>query len=195
MGRWLVAGLGNPGSAYETTRHNMGFLVADLAARKLKGRFVRTKWKAVAARCELWGDEVIILKPHSFMNLSGYPVKAAMEHFGIGPERLIVVFDDLDLPPGRIRVRPSGSAGGHNGMKSIISAIGTGDFARVRVGIGRPPAYMESAEYVLQRPDRQEARLLSEGVGQAALAVEEIILSGVEKAASRFNGQRAEEPV
>lgn len=191
MGRWLVVGLGNPGSAYETTRHNMGFLVADLLAKRMKGRFTRTKWKAVGAKCEFAGDEILIFKPHTYMNLSGVPVKAAMEHLGIGPDRLIVVYDDMDLAPGRIRVRPSGSAGGQKGMKSIIASIGTEEFARVRVGIGHPPAYADTADYVLQRPDRSEARLLSAGVAAAAEAVEEIILGGAASAAAKFNGTGA----
>ncbi|MBP7110412.1 MAG: aminoacyl-tRNA hydrolase [Firmicutes bacterium] len=191
MGRWLVAGLGNPGSAYETTRHNMGFLAADLIARRMKARFTRTKWKAVAARCEFAGEEVLVLKPHTYMNLSGVPVKAAMEQLGIGPDRLIAVYDDMDLAPGRIRVRPNGSAGGHKGMKSIIAAIGSEDFARVRVGIGRPPAYAETVDFVLERPDRAEAKLLSAGIAAAAEAVEEIIVRGVASAASKFNGAKA----
>lgn len=191
MGRWLVAGLGNPGSAYETTRHNMGFLAADLIARRMKARFTRTKWKAVAAKCEFAGEEVLVLKPHTYMNLSGFPVKAAMEQLGIGPDRLIAVYDDMDLAPGRIRVRPNGSAGGHKGMKSIIASIGSDDFARVRVGIGRPPAYAETVDFVLERPDRAEARLLSAGIAAAAEAVEEIIIAGVASAASKFNGANA----
>lgn len=192
MGRWLVAGLGNPGSAYETTRHNMGFLAADLIARRMKARFTRTKWKAVAAKCEFAGEEVLVLKPHTYMNLSGFPVKAAMEQLGIGPDRLIAVYDDMDLAPGRIRVRPNGSAGGHKGMKSIIASIGSDDFARVRVGIGRPPAYAETVDFVLERPDRAEARLLSAGIAAAAEAVEEIIIAGVASAASKFNGANAQ---
>ena len=192
MGRWLVAGLGNPGSAYETTRHNMGFLAADLIARRMKARFTRTKWKAVGAKCEFAGEEVLVLKPHTYMNLSGFPVKAAMEQLGIGPDRLIAVYDDMDLAPGRIRVRPNGSAGGHKGMKSIIASIGSEDFARVRVGIGRPPAYAETVDFVLERPDRAEARLLSAGIAAAAEAVEEIIIAGVASAASKFNGANAQ---
>lgn len=188
MARWLVAGLGNPGSAYETTRHNMGFLAADLMVRRLKGRFVRSRWKAVTARCEFAGDEVVVIKPHSFMNLSGGPVSAAMCALDVDASHLIVMFDDMDLEPGRIRVRPSGSAGGHKGMKSIIASLGTDRFARVRIGIGHPPAYAQTVDYVLERPDRQEAKLLSFGVAAAAEAVEEIILSGVEAAASKFNG-------
>lgn len=191
MGSWLVAGLGNPGSAYETTRHNMGFLAAELIARRMKGRFVRTRWNATAAKCSFAGEDVLILKPHTFMNLSGGPVAAAMGAMGISASRLIVVFDDMDLDPGRIRVRPSGSAGGHKGMKSIIGAIGTDQFARVRVGIGRPPAYAETVDFVLERPDRQEAKLLAFAVAAAAEAVEEIIISGPAAAASRFNGQGA----
>ena len=188
MGKWLVAGLGNPGSAYETTRHNMGFLAADLIARRMKGRFVRTRWNASAAKCEFAGEQVVVLKPHSFMNLSGGPVAAAMRALGIDATRLIVVYDDMDLDAGRIRIRPSGSAGGHKGMKSIIGIIGTEEFARVRIGIGRPPAYAETIDFVLQRPDRQEAKLLSDGIASAAEAVEEIILAGPVEAASKFNG-------
>lgn len=188
MGTWLIAGLGNPGSAYETTRHNMGFLAAELLARRLKGRFVRTRWNASAAKCEFAGEQVVIIKPHSYMNLSGGPVTSAMRALGIDASRLIVIYDDMDLDPGRIRIRPSGSAGGHKGMKSIIGIIGTDQFARVRIGIGRPPAYDKTIDFVLERPDRQEARLLSAGIAAAAEAVEEIIISGTAFAASRFNG-------
>lgn len=193
MGSWLVAGLGNPGSAYETTRHNMGFLAADLIARRMKGRFVRTRWNAVAAKCLFAGEQIVILKPHSFMNLSGGPVAAAMRATGADPDHLIVIYDDMDLDPGRIRVRPSGSAGGHKGMKSIIGTIGTEDFARVRIGIGRPPAYAQTIDFVLERPDRQEARLLAMAVETAAEAVEEIIMTGAASAASKFNGQAAKQ--
>ena len=122
------------------------------------------------------------------MNLSGGPVAAAMRALGIDAARLIVVYDDMEEAPGRIRVRPSGSAGGHKGMKSIIGIIGTEQFTRVRIGIGRPPAYAETIDFVLQRPDRQEAKLLSEGIAAAAEAIEEIILSGPAEAASKFNG-------
>jgi PTH1 family peptidyl-tRNA hydrolase len=191
MGSWLIAGLGNPGSSYEITRHNMGFLAADLVARRMKGRFVRTRWNAVAAKCCFAGENIVILKPHSFMNLSGGPVAAALRYLNIDNSRLIVIFDDMDLDPGRIRVRPSGSAGGHKGMKSIIDTIGTSEFVRVRIGIGRPPAYSETVDFVLQRPDRQEAKLLSGALAAAAEAVEEIIISGAASAASKFNGMEA----
>jgi PTH1 family peptidyl-tRNA hydrolase len=196
MGNWLVVGLGNPGSAYETTRHNMGFLAADLIARRLKARFVRTRWKAVAAKASFASEEVLILKPHTFMNLSGGPVKAALNALNIDQSRLIVVFDDMDLDAGRIRVRRSGSAGGQKGMKSIIASIGSEDFARIRIGIGRPAPFGGSVDYVLQRPDRLEAKLLAFAIAAAAEAVEEIIISGVDKAASKFNGSSPkDEPI
>jgi peptidyl-tRNA hydrolase, PTH1 family len=171
----LVVGLGNPGRSYERTRHNVGALVADELARRHGGSW-RKKKKTEAAPVSLGSREVTLLKPTTFMNNSG----AALA--GYGDEDLILVHDDLDLPPGDVRVKAGGGAGGHNGLRSVIQRLGP-DFVRVRVGIGRPPAGVGVTDYVLSRMDAA----VRDAVPKAADAVEAVVEDGPEAAMNRFN--------
>lgn len=189
---WLVAGLGNPGSQYAQTRHNIGFMVVDELARRFGGRLARHK-RAQALACEAKvgppgsSVPVVLAEPQSFMNASGGPVKALMQFYGVDQEQLIVVHDELDIPFEAIRTKRGGGDGGHNGLKSIRQALGSGEFLRVRVGIGRPPGQQDPADYVLRTfsaSERPEVGLL---VDRAADAVESLLLRGLESTQNAFN--------
>ena len=189
---WLVVGLGNPGPEYAATRHNVGFLVADLLADQYGVRMARHKrGHALAAegRIGVPGSttHVVLVEPLSFMNDSGGPVKALMAFYGVEPDRLVVVHDELDIPFTAIRAKFGGGDNGHNGLKSIRRAIGTGEFLRVRVGIGRPPGRQDPADYVLKPYPSAERKELPEVVQRAADAVECLITEGLEATQNRFN--------
>jgi PTH1 family peptidyl-tRNA hydrolase len=191
---FLVVGLGNPGAEYENTPHNMGFRVID---RLAEAHGVRVSRKENVSRVGLGavaGKAVALAKPQTFMNLSGPSVKAVLERYGVGPDRLIVVYDELDLPFGSLRIRLRGSAAGHNGMKSIIGSLGTNEFVRVRVGVW-PAAPKDSgqtggrdgAKFVLAPFRRAQMKEVEEIAGRAAEAVETIIAEGADKAMAKFN--------
>ena len=189
---WLVVGLGNPGPEYAATRHNVGFLVADLLADQYGVRMARHKrGHALAAegRIGVPGSttHVVLVEPLSFMNDSGGPVKSLMAFYGVEPDRLVVVHDELDIPFTAIRAKFGGGDNGHNGLKSIRRAIGTGEFLRVRVGIGRPPGRQDPADYVLKPYPSAERKELPEVVQRAADAVECLITEGLEATQNRFN--------
>lgn len=190
---WMIVGLGNPGPEYVSTRHNAGFLVVDLLASRMRGTLGRHK-RAMAAvlegRIGAPGSDTraILVQPWSFMNASGGPVKSLMAFYDVVPEQLLVVHDELDLPLGTVRVKVGGGDGGHNGLKSLRGSLGTGDFARVRVGIGRPPGQQDPADYVLKPFSGSERAALPEIVERSADAVETLVLHGVEQAQNQFNG-------
>ena len=184
---WLVAGLGNPGAEYAFTPHNLGFLVVDLLAEKLGARVTRPEAKALTGAGEIAGNPVLLAKPQTFMNLSGTSVGPLMKKHEIGLDKLILVYDELDVPWGQIKVRPKGSAGGHNGVKSVIEHLGTNDFSRVRLGIHPGHPIRDGAEFVLAPMKRSQVKELGELLGQAAEAVSLIIAEGVEKSMARFN--------
>ena len=189
---WLVVGLGNPGPEYATTRHNVGFLVTDLIADQVRVRLARHKrGHALAAEGKLGlpgaMTHLVLVEPLSFMNESGGPVKALMGFYGVEPDRLVVVHDELDIPFGAIRVKLGGGDNGHNGLKSIRRALGTGDFYRVRVGIDRPPGRQDPADYVLKPFGSTERKELPEVVQRAADAVECLVTEGLERTQNRFN--------
>ena len=188
MSVWLVVGLGNPGKEYAATRHNVGYLVVDeLASRFGVGLKKHGRAHADTADARLGDERVVLLRSRSYMNESGGPVKAAADYAKVSVDRIIVVQDELDIPFGTIRLKAGGGDGGHNGLKSIRSSMGTGDFTRVRVGIGRPPGRMDPAAYVLRRfagAERTEADL---AVGEAADAVLAVMADGVPTAQNRFN--------
>jgi PTH1 family peptidyl-tRNA hydrolase len=189
---WLVVGLGNPGPEYAATRHNIGFLVADRLADQVGVRMARHKrGHALAAEGKLGipgaMTHLVLVEPLSFMNESGGPVKALMGFYGVGPERLVVVHDELDIPFAAIRVKFGGGDNGHNGLKSIRRALGTGDFYRVRVGIDRPPGRQDPADYVLKPFGTTERKELPETVQRAADAVESLVTEGLERTQNRFN--------
>lgn len=189
---WLVAGLGNPGPQYAQTRHNIGFMVVDELARRLAGRLARHK-RAQALACEAKvgppgsSVPVVLAEPQSFMNASGGPVKALMQFYGVDQEQLIVVHDELDIPFEAIRTKRGGGDGGHNGLKSIRQALGSGEFLRVRVGIGRPPGQQDPAVYVLRTFAASERPQVGLLVDRAADAVESLLLHGLESTQNAFN--------
>jgi len=189
---WLVVGLGNPGDEYAGTRHNAGFMLVDRLARawgvELRGRLFKSR----TAAARRGGEEVLLVEPKTFMNRSGTAVRAALEGKAAGPERLIVVYDDLDIPLGEIRVRKSGRPGTHKGMISISGEIGTDAFPRVRIGIGPLPPGRDAADYVLEPFRRNERNDLEQGLAEAAEAVEMVLDGVIERAMTRFNHRRAQ---
>jgi len=181
----LIVGLGNPGRRYAATRHNVGFLVVDELARR-HGISVRKRMgRALAGEGRICEQDVILAKPQTFMNLSGEAVSHIARRRSIGAEDLIVIYDDVDLPPGKLRIRARGSSGGHKGMKSVIQHLGTEEFPRVRIGIGSIEG--EAVDYVLSRFRRSEVPLIRSAVREAAAAVEVILSEGIEAAMNRFN--------
>lgn len=190
---WLVAGLGNPGAEYRGTRHNVGFDCIDLLAEgaALAPRSFRLERKSLRASIELEGRRVVLAKPQLYMNLSGEGVRELLRVEGLKPDRLIVILDEMSLPPGRLRVRRDGSAGGHNGLKSLIEKLQTDAFCRVRIGVGRPPGSEDPARWVLSRPAPADRELISVATARAADAVREVIAHGVEAAMNRFNAPGA----
>lgn len=183
----LVVGLGNPGPEYAGHRHNLGYRVVDALAAKHGLAFERHKGKLHLAVGKIAGHPVVLAKPRTFMNLSGTAVARASRQFGVRPEEILVVYDDLDLPLGRLRLRPAGGSGGHKGMRSIIDVLGTQSFARLRVGIGRPPGRKDPADYVLEPFTPEQEAKVSEVVQQASEAVESYLADGLVAAMEEFN--------
>jgi PTH1 family peptidyl-tRNA hydrolase len=186
--RFLLVGLGNIGKQYENTRHNIGFWVADELARRHQLTFGKPERKAVCADGIIAGKRVLIAKPQTYMNLSGEAVRALCDFYKIPNTHIMVVHDDLDLPLGTLRIRPSGSAGGQNGVKNIIQHLGTQDFARVRCGIGRPPGRQDPAAYVLQPFAGDDVITATIMRDRAADAVETWLREGLDIAMNRHNG-------
>ena len=185
---YLIAGLGNPGDRFMGTRHNIGFHVADLLGEKYRIPITRIKHKALMGQGRIGDTKVILLKPQTFMNLSGESLLSVTRYYDIDPGHIIVVYDDVDLPPGAVRIRPSGSAGSHNGMKSIIYLLDTEDFPRVRIGIGQDRRE-DLADYVLSRFRDVDIPLVKEACQRALTGIEYILSDGVELAMSRVNGK------
>ncbi|MBD5093867.1 MAG: aminoacyl-tRNA hydrolase [Subdoligranulum sp.] len=185
---WLIVGLGNPGRQYEDTRHNAGFAALDAAADAWGIRVVRAKFSALTGTGEVGGSKVLLLKPQTFMNNSGEAVGAATAFYKLPPERVIVLFDDVSLAPGRLRVRRSGSAGGHNGIKSIIAAIGQ-DFPRVKIGVGeKPHPEYDLADWVLGKPSGDDRKAIASRTDDVRGAVEMILKGQLDAAMSKYNG-------
>lgn len=189
-GEYLVVGLGNPGSKYWNTRHNVGFAALDALAEQLHAKVDRVKFQGLVGQAELEGHKLILLKPTTYMNLSGQSVQAAARFYKIPPERILVMFDDISLEPGRLRVRRNGSAGGHNGVKSIISCIGSQEFPRVKIGVGaKPHPDYDLADWVLSTFPYDQRQAMEETYQRAAEAAVTVITQGPEAAANRFNGK------
>jgi peptidyl-tRNA hydrolase, PTH1 family len=185
---YLVAGLGNPGLQYERSRHNLGYRAADALAKLWKMPFKSEKMKGYFAQGNIYGDKAAIIKPTTFMNNSGYCLAEATRKLKVADlSQLIVIYDDMDLPVGKIRIRLKGGPGTHNGMKSIVFELGSEDFIRVRIGIGTPPEGVDTVDYVLGHADGEEKTLLDEAVAKAAEAVDCIVREGAEKAMQKFN--------
>jgi len=190
----MIVGLGNPGRRYRGTRHNAGFEVLDELARRVGVRFRRNlRWPVLVARAVMLGRPVVMVKPQTYMNLSGTAVAPLMRRMGVGREHVVAVVDDVDLPVGRIRVRKRGGAGGHNGLRSLIEEMGGEDFARVRVGIGRPIGDTDLVKYVLGVLPAEERKIFRAAVKRAADAVECLTSEGVDAAMNRFNGSDVEQ--
>lgn len=186
--KWLVVFLGNPGDRYRDTRHNVGFLAADALQDKTGIRVKRIKYQSLTGYGPVGGEQAFILLPQTYMNLSGDAVKPAADFYRIPPERIIVVADDVTLAPGKLRLRRKGSAGGHNGLKSIISRLGSDEFPRIKIGVGSPPhPDYDMADWVLGRPTGQEKADILQAAKDAADAVEMMIRSGIDDAMNRFN--------
>ena len=191
-GSWLIVGLGNPGREYERTRHNAGFRGIDLLAEQLGCRIDRMKFQGLYTQTIYQGQKLYLLKPQTYMNLSGRSVLQLSAYFNIPPQNIIVMFDDISLPPGRLRIRSNGSAGGHNGIKSIISELGSQDFPRVKIGVGaKPHPDQDLADWVLSTFSASEETALHSALKRAADSALCIIEMGVSEAANRFNGSTA----
>ena len=186
-GLWLVVGLGNPGPEYAGNRHNVGFGVVEALAARMGGRFKSHKARADVIEGRLAGQRVVLAKPRSYMNESGGPVSALRDFFKVPLDRLVVVHDELDLPYAGLRLKLGGGDNGHNGLKSLRRSLGSGDFNRVRFGIGRPPGRMDAAAFVLRDFSATERKELGVLVEQAADAIEALVVDGMEKAQNTFN--------
>ena len=186
---WLIVGLGNPGKEYEHTRHNAGFRALDILADKLGCKVDKGKFQGLYGQCMYEGKKLFLLKPQTFMNLSGRSVLQLSAYFNIPPQRIIVLFDDISLEPGRLRVRANGSAGGHNGIKSIIQEVGSQEFPRVKIGVGaKPHPEYDLADWVLSAFTSLEEKALAVSLENGAKAALTIIENGVPEAANKFNG-------
>ena len=187
--RWLIVGLGNPGPEYAKTRHNVGFRCLDLLAEKLGVRVDKAKFQGLYGQTDYHGNRLYLLKPLTYMNLSGRSVLQLSAFFQVPPQRIIVLFDDISLEPGRLRVRPNGSAGGHNGIKSIIAELGSQEFPRVKIGVGaKPHPDFDLAVWVLSTFSAQEEKALLVSLENGAQAALTIIDQGTAAAANNFNG-------
>ncbi len=185
---YLIVGLGNPGRQYELTRHNAGFLFADLLADKNNDKISKIQFKSVTASIDVGGHKCLLMKPQTFMNNSGEAVKQAAAFYKIPPENIIVVFDDISLPCGKLRIRRKGSAGGHNGIKSIIYHLNSDNFPRVKLGVGeKPHPEYDLADWVLSNFKKDEIPALREAAEKACDAVELIVKGNTDKAMSNFN--------
>ena len=184
---WLIVGLGNPGSKYEHTRHNMGFLTVDLLAEKLGVKLNKVKFKAAYNIVNFAGCKCLVMKPQTYMNLSGEAVREAAQFYKVPADHILVIYDDVSLPVGKLRVRPSGSAGGHNGIKNIIAHLGTQDFPRVKIGVAAPGDAGDMIDWVIGVPSQAERKILAESFEKAIDAAECIIIDGCQKAMNGFN--------
>jgi PTH1 family peptidyl-tRNA hydrolase len=189
---YLAVGLGNPGKEYESTRHNIGFMVIDRLSKDLNIAVSKGQCNALIGQGTIGGHKVILAKPQTFMNLSGGSVLELMNWYKIFPSRLILIYDDLDLDVGQIRIRPKGNSGGHKGVNSVIDRLGTTEFARVRIGIGKPDQIIEGeigSDYVLSKIPKSEQEAIAKSILSAAEAVPLIITEGLEAAMNKYNIQ------
>ena len=188
---WLIVGLGNPGREYEHTRHNAGFRALDILAQKLGCKPDKLKYQGLYCQVNYQGKKLLLLKPQAYMNLSGRSAAPLASFFKVPAKNIIVMFDDISLPPGRLRIRADGSAGGHNGIKSLIQELGSQDFPRVKIGVGaKPHPDFDLADWVLSAFTAQEEKALQPALERAADAALAIIDQGVPEAANRFNGSK-----
>lgn len=188
---WLIVGLGNPGKEYTKTRHNCGFRAIDILAENLNCKIDKSKFQGLYGQTTCNGNKVFLLKPQTYMNLSGRSVLQMSAYFNIPPQRIIVIFDDISLVPGRLRIRSDGSAGGHNGIKSIINELGSQDFPRIKIGVGaKPNAEQDLADWVLSTFSASEEKALTGALNNAADAALCIMDKGIQTAANLYNGKQ-----
>ena len=185
---YLLIGLGNPGREYRDTRHNVGFMLIDRLIVRLNARGMKVQSKAIVTNAMDEDRKLILAKPQTYMNLSGQSAQGLLHFYKLPVENMLIAHDDLDIPFGTIRIRPKGGPGGQGGMASTISQLGTKDFPRLRIGIGRPPGRMDPAAYVLQDFSREEMKVLSEIIDRAAEAALEFAKNGVNAAMNKYNG-------
>lgn len=186
----MIVGLGNPGDRYANTRHNVGFWVIDRLAARLRIAVDEGMAHALVGRAHAEGEELLLVKPQTYMNDSGRAVRALLERFGLRPDEILIVYDDLALAPGTLRVRAKGSSGGHNGVKSVINYLGTEAFPRLRIGIGAVPEGVRGVDYVLGVPPKEEAALLQAAVEAACDAILTWVREGIERSMAQWNGVR-----
>ena len=190
---YIIAGLGNPGRQYEKTRHNAGFMALDALADQLGIAVEEKKHKGLCGRGVIGGEKVLLLKPQTFMNLSGESIRAAADFYKVDPEHIMVIYDDISLEPGQLRLRKKGSAGGHNGIKSIIACLGTQEFPRIKVGVGAKPDRLDLADYVLGHFSQIEERIMEDAAKEAGQAAQSIIMDGMESAMNCYNAKKSQE--
>lgn len=190
---FLIVGLGNPGSQYENTRHNIGFKVVDNIAKEYNIEFNRQKFKGVCGEGFINGEKVILLKPTTYMNLSGESIREVVDFYKLSNDNVLVIYDDISLDVGRLRIREKGSAGGHNGIKSIIAHLGTDIFPRIKVGVGQPN--VDLVNYVLGKFSKEEMEVLNESIDASTKAVKDIISDDVKIAMNVYNGFRASKSI
>lgn len=184
---YLIVGLGNPENEYAHTRHNMGFDTINQIAKNNNTQITKNKFKGLCESTIIQNQKVILLKPQTYMNLSGESVKEVAEFYNLKPEEIIVIYDDIDIEKGHIKIRKKGGAGSHNGMKSVVEELQSTDFARIRVGIGQPEFKSDMINYVIGKVPQEEQEILQQGVKKAAKAVEEILKNGIDIAMNKFN--------
>jgi len=184
---YLIVGLGNPGRDYKDSRHNIGFMLVDVLASRLKVDFTRTQSKALVTTGYYQGHKIILAKPQTYMNKSGHAVNALIKFYKLKPDHFLLAYDDVDLPFASIRMKPSGGSAGHKGMESIIEQIGISDFSRLRLGVGRPPGHRKAANYVLKPFSKDETDFLNNFLERAADAAQAFVTHGIEYAMTHFN--------
>lgn len=184
---YLIVGLGNPENEYSHTRHNMGFDTINQIAKNNNIQITKNKFKGILENTIIQNQKVILLKPQTYMNLSGQSVKEVAEFYNLKPEEIIVIYDDIDIEKGHIKIRKKGGAGSHNGMKSVVEELQSTEFARIRVGIGQPEFKSDMINYVIGKVPQEEQEILQKGVETAAKAVEEILKNGIDIAMNKFN--------
>ena len=184
---WLIVGLGNPGENYRNTRHKMGFLTVELLAEPAGVKLNRVKFKSACQILPFAGERCLVMKPQTYMNLSGEAVREAAQFYKIPAERVLVIYDDISLPVGKLRVRPEGSAGGHNGIKNIIAHLGTQRFPRIKIGTGAPGEGGDMIDWVIGVPSQKEREVLLESFRRAVQAAECVVRDGCQRAMNNFN--------
>jgi aminoacyl-tRNA hydrolase len=185
---YIIVGLGNPGKKYEHTRHNAGFDVLDILAEEYDIKIDKIKHKALIGEGRIGSEKVVLVKPQTYMNLSGESVQSVFQFYKVDMDHLIVVYDDIDLDIGKLRIRKKGSAGSHNGMKSIIKCLGSQDFPRIRVGVSKPEPNRDLADFVLSRVPKDQSDDMRSGLEKAVKTVEEIIRTDIDMAMNKYNG-------